>query len=403
MADIQAAPSVQPEAQPAAPKQKSKIEILAEIKKLLDKNGIEINEEVIIGLLDSMKKGILPVQMTAERTLFELQAVQPILDNQRILVFPRGKFWIQKYQRNIEFNDLFFNDVEKNFVNVSLSKPYIDKNHEHNDSFGNILNWERDKNGLYGIIKLNQFGIDLVKQGVFSSISPCFGDIEDNKGNKIKNYVATISLTNEPALMGNLPVLQEQMNLSFFVNDNNKRRSNKMNELTYKGLSKFVSLAAEVSPDAVMAAMPEILKALEDLTAKVQELTGQAVVKDEKIAAQDAANAQMNSQLTTIRVEQLTKEANEVIQKAVELGKYNPSEKFIELKKAEYIENPEKIKKELSLIPENKALNNLTTGNKETMEELTFSDEDLEIIKASGKYDLNKIEDRKLAKKALEE
>ena len=126
-------------------------------------------------------------------------------------------------------------------------------------------------------------------------------------------------------------------------------------------------------------------------------------VDDEKCGDQNADQAQaveqMNSELTKIRVETRTKEADEVIKKAVELGKYCPAEKFIELKRKEYIENPDKVLKELELIPELKGKETQQSAISIDIKELNLTDEQRADIKELG-YDLSDPKVKELVRKA---
>jgi hypothetical protein len=174
-------------------------------------------------------------------------------------------------------------------------------------------------------------------------------------------------MTNFPALMGLLPTLQEQIQLS-------RNGENKNMEL--KRIAKLLELQAEASPEAITMAIEAMKVSVEQLTAAVQELEGKTAEQNEVIEEQ-------NRELTQIKQEKLEKEADEIITKAVELGQYDTNEKLVAFKKKEYIENPEKIKTELSMIPKKNNIkidktHSVSTGKTE------LSNEDKMIMEQSG-------------------
>lgn len=133
---------------------------------------------------------------------------------QKILIFPRGQFFVEKYGASLAFDDDFFKRVIDNFKNEKLSKPFIDKNHEFRESFGDITALEITEAGVMASIKLNKKGAELVKDREYRYVSPSYSPVSDSQGVKYQDVLVTVSLTNVPALNGSLPMLQEQIQLS---------------------------------------------------------------------------------------------------------------------------------------------------------------------------------------------
>ncbi len=115
--------------------------------------------------------------------LLSQTTIQPTEEEQIIKVFPKGKYYIEKYKKDVEFNDMFFSDIANAFSSEGLSKPKIDKDHEFKTSFGDIDNYEIKEDGMYFKIKLNPKGVELVKSREYNYISPAWGRTKDT-GNK---------------------------------------------------------------------------------------------------------------------------------------------------------------------------------------------------------------------------
>lgn len=384
---------------PTSQKPKGKIDFMTEIKKLFEKYGVIETDEKIMEIVNGLN--VQGMTMSKRLSLYELQMIDSEKPEQKILVFPRGKHYIQKYKLWLNYDDAFFNRIAKNFNDKNLSQPYIDKDHKYQESYGDITGYEINKEGMFFNIKLNELGHKLVKDGIYKYVSPSFGDVTDTQMKDHKDWLVTISLVNTPASLGMIPALQEQLELSFMGRK-------KMDEKLFKELGNFITLAGDPSPDAIIQSLPEILKKLQELTDMVTKLTGENQAKDSQIAQQqaaangkDATMQQMNLQLTAITNEIRNKEADEILKKAVELGQYCVNEKFLEMKRKEFIENPEKIKNELSLIPVKeglKQLSNSSSGN----ENIELSIENKKIMDSTG-WDSNDPKQVKEWKKLMKE
>ena len=333
-----------PTDQPALPpKNKSKVEILAEIKKLLEKNGLTISDEILIGLVESFK--VQGMTLSRRINLLELQQIQPINDIQKILVFPRGKHWIEQYKEWLNYDDKFFENVAKNFSDPALNKPYIDVDHDYAESRGEVLNYEINDEGMFWLIRLNEVGRELVKKGLYKYISPSFGDVTDTTKKEHEDWMVTISLTNNPAFLGVIPALQEQMQLSRKSENGGKR--NMRNELAFKKLGQFVELQGEYDPAVVETALPEIVALIEKLNEQIIALKGDVAAGEAVVEENAQAMATLSKEYKTIKDAQLSTEWDGVIKSAIK-GGYPVSEDVIELKRKDFFENPEKVKKELS-------------------------------------------------------
>lgn len=144
------------------------------------------------------------------------EIVKATENEQAIKVFPRGKFYISKYQKEISFDDVFFSQIQDAYNSTDLSKPKIDKDHEFKISFGDINGFEIKEDGLYSKIKLNPKGVELVKNGEYNYVSPAWGRTEDLTKKVYPNRLLAVSLVNFPALEGALPSLKDQLRLSKF-------------------------------------------------------------------------------------------------------------------------------------------------------------------------------------------
>ena len=132
-------------------------------------------------------------------------------EEQEIQVFPRGEHIINNKIR--KFDDEFFQKIIESFNSDNLSKPYIDKNHKRAESFGDIMDLYIKPEGLFAKIKLNKKGTELIKDSEYKYVSPMYGPRTDTKGKEYEYVLYNISLTNNPALEGTLPQLQEQIQL----------------------------------------------------------------------------------------------------------------------------------------------------------------------------------------------
>lgn len=376
-------PTGMPAEQAKPEKPKGKIDFMTEIKKLLEKYGVQETDEKIIEIVNSLNVQGMP--MIKRLSLIEMQMIDDE-NKKEILVFPRGKHYVQTktFSGWIDFNDGFYKKIAMNFDDPALFKPYIDKDHERKESYGDITGYRIANEGMFFSIDLNNAGKEQIRNRVYRYISPTFGDTKDTKSKDHTDWLVTISLVNTPSLMGLIPELQSQLELKFNTKSKTGGKLNMELNFIGKQLGKFIELQGEVSPEAIVSALPDILKMLEELTKKVQELTGAGEKKDEQIAQQAEAMTAMSADLTKIQTEKRQKEADVVIQKAVEMGQYCCNEKFVEMKKAEYIKDPEKILKELELIPTIENQGQISLSNPGTGIDLKLTDDEIQIAKDSG-------------------
>lgn len=368
--------------QPKPEKPKGKIDFMNEIKKLLEKYGVHESDEKIIEIVNSLDVQGIPMMKRFQ--LMEMQALEPTQERQEILVFPRGRHYVQSrnYTGWIEFNDKFYKQIAANFNDPALFKPYIDKDHEKKESYGDIPDYRIAEEGMYFGVKLNNIGVDKVKNREYRYVSPTFGDTKDTKAKEHIGWLATISLVNTPALMGLIPTLQEQLELSLNLTKKENKVVNMELQFLGKQLGKYIELQGEVSPEAIMQALPDILKMLEELTAKVQELTGANKDQQAEIAKQQEAMTAMSKDFKTLNDEKLTKEWDELSKKAIE-GGMPCSEKYVELKKEEFFKSPDKVKTELAFFnnPDNSGTQLSLNGSTGLME---LSKEDKELMDSTG-------------------
>lgn len=133
---------------------------------------------------------------------------------QTVKTIPIGSFYVSKYGETIEFTREKLKEIEQNLNNPALFQPFVDKNHEYQESFADITGGELKEDGLYTNWKLNDKGIELIKNNSYRYISPTISEITDTNGKKYNNVLVAVTLTNIPALLGNLPKLQNQMEFS---------------------------------------------------------------------------------------------------------------------------------------------------------------------------------------------
>lgn len=266
---------------------------------------------------------------------------------QDIVIFPRGRFFIQHLNRWIEFNDEFYNEILASFMDGNLAKPFIDKNHEKGESFGDIEDLYIAEDGMHAKVRLNEKGIELIKDRQYRYISPWFGGFTDTQGKEHKWVLFSVSLTNIPALSGELPELQEQMQLEMEVGmEKTKEVFNKLKAVLIE--KKWIQLedGEEKDFDTQVSEMLNVLYermlALSDVAAQVKSLLAEKKAVEEKLEAE-------KQKVASLEQEKLEREAKEVIQKAVEQGKYPVA--LFEMKVAQYLKDREMVMKEIELLP----------------------------------------------------
>jgi len=254
---------------PAEPKPpKGKIEILADIKKLFEKNGYEISDEKLFELFESVSETDTIVKK------FSLD-IHEATGGYEIKVFPKKKIYLEKYDQSIDFDSKLFKEMIDNFKNDKLFRPYVDLEHKLGEKYADILDlYERD-DGLYALISLNENGKELIKGNRYSYISPEWGDRVGTDKHLHKNVLWAITLTNVPALEGELPKLQDQIKL---------QKGGKMNikEKLLKLEGKISNYRLQEEPAILPPELMEAIQLLNEAMTKINELTTQKDVAEEK-------------------------------------------------------------------------------------------------------------------------
>lgn len=313
-----------------------------------------------------------------------------------VTVFPRGKHYINKYNLVLNCNDKFFGEISKWWTQSTFKKPYLDKNHEFGERYGEFTEMRINDEGLQMYLKLTDEGKELLKSGKFEYLSPTFNDAKDSEGKLYKNVVFTVSLVNYPALMV-LDKVQQQIALSI-EGDNKNNKGGKSMELREIVASKLkLSLAAD--DGSILAEIERLLNegaTIEDLKAEVQKMKDALAEAEAGKLKAEEEKEELSAKLSAMEVESKKTEAERVVDEAIELGQYLPA--LRDMKIDQYLASPESIIKELSIIPKNPAGKTKTSAG--SQDNLELSAEDKAILEDAG-YDLSKPEDMKLAKKFL--
>jgi len=311
-----------------------------------------------------------------------------------VTVFPRGKHYINKYNLVLNCDDKFFGEVKKWWDQSTFKKPYLDKNHEFGEKYGEFTDMRITDSGLQMFLTLTEEGKELLKSGKFEYLSPTFNDAKDSKGTLYKNVIFTVSLVNYPALMV-LDKIQEQIALS--IEGDNNTRGGKSMELREIVASKLkLNLASDDS--SILAEIERLLQegaTIEDLKTEVQKMKeALAGAEAEKLKA-EKEKEEAEAKLSALEQESKRKDAERIIDEAIELGQYLPA--LREMKIEQFFSSPGTVEKELSIIPK------IPAGKKKSQpgyENIELSAEDRQILEDAG-YDLSKPEDMKLAKEFL--
>jgi hypothetical protein len=306
--------------QPEIKKPKGKLELLTDIKKMIEKNGKDIDDDALLALFEQMTTKPSDIkQFTAKLEM----GLQPVQDVQLIKIFPLKKVFIEKYNEYIDFNDKLFTDMIENFKNPTLFKPFGDKDHSLEEKYFDIVDLYKDYEnkqfgaGLYAEIKLNALGVDAIKENKYSYISPEWGSRVNTDKELCKNVLWAVTLTNIPALEGELPKLQEQIKLT------------KGDNMDYKGqvaifesqlkLSRKLENGAEVVP---VASVMEFLESVKGMIGEFEAANIAAEeVKEELV--------QVSGELSAIKEKDAKKEKEDFFKLALETGKIEPREKAL--------------------------------------------------------------------------
>jgi hypothetical protein len=289
---------------------KSKLELLADFKKQLEKNGFVISDQKLEELLQVIEiTGVMPQLRKLNQTI-KLNIGNPI---QVIKIFPRKKCYFEKYEETIDFDEKFFDEVMSNFDNPKLFKPYMDEDHNLEEKYADILKLEKRDDGLYAQIELNSIGLDAIKNNKYSYISPEWGDRVDTEKKLHKNVLWAVTLTNIPAFEGELDRLQDQMRLKKNkINKGDKQMSKKL--ISVAADLKKLDLTHELQDEGNLDVIAEIGAMLQEALAKIAEITQAKEQGDEQIQEQ----AQQIASMTKATEE---KEMNDFFESAVKTGK----------------------------------------------------------------------------------
>lgn len=354
---------------------KSKIEVLADIKKLFDKNGYQIDDDKLVALYSAFNP-----QTTRQR--FSL-SYAPIVSEENVFeikVFPRRRVYIEKERRYLTFDSKLFQDMIANFKNEKLFKPFVDNEHQLGEKYADVLDLYEKTGGLYARVKLNDKGVDVIKNNRYSYISPEWGDRIDTEMRPHKNVLWAITLTNIPALEGLNPTLQEQIRLNRKIGGSHMTFKEKLSKL--EGKVSTISLASEDSVAAMPDMINEILGMLKEAVAKIEEITGQKDVAEKTAKeVQDKLN----------KIESATKEAEKAsfFEDAVRLGKLEAGE--VEDWKGQYDKSPDFVRMMISKRPEKQTVQMTASAPASGSTKLEKLDYDIMrdqgFMKADGSYD----------------
>lgn len=309
---------------------------------------------------------------------------------QKILAFPRGKYFVEGINETLTFDDKFFNDIISNFKNQTLSKPFVDKRHEFGESFGDINGFEITPAGLMAIVKLNKKGIELIKDNVFKYISPAFSKMKDSVGNVLNNVLNTLSLTNVPALNGAMPTIQSQVALS--VNEIKdikilKENNNGGNMENLVLLTKFLGLVPESNENVILEKVTNITFERDNLKTKIIELEKGKDLSDKEVI-------RLSSELNKIELAKKQENAEKTIMLGITEGKIQPAQKEVMIQL--YLEKPELVKTLLDKVPA-KQTSQKSVNDNSNNSNMEITDEDRFVMLERG-MDINKPEDVKFYK-----
>jgi hypothetical protein len=350
---------------------KSKIEILNSIKRLIEKNGYTISDEKIIEMF-----GVFNTKENSK--ILTLNTKLEAGKKQTIKVFPKKTVYIEKYDVFQEFNDILFDRMIENFGNPKLFKPYMDVEHQLGEKYADITNLFKKEDGLYAEIELNEAGLKAIKEKQYSYISPEWGDRKDTENIKHSDVLWAVTLTNIPALEGELPMLQEQIKLE---------KGGKIMDLN-KRLAKLEGKVENLKLQEEPMLSPEILEALQmikEAVAKIDELTQ---AKD--IAEEEAAKFKKQVEETELSAAKEEKES--FFKEVVENGRLEADEVDEWSKQYDLSEESKQFVKRMLLSRPEKKSFQLSTSFESKHDKL--SKDDYRIGEEAG-YDMDDAKERK--------
>lgn len=315
--------------------------------------------------------------------------IKPTKGIQTILVFPRGKFYIEKYQDWVTFDDNFYNQIIDSYNSETIRKPFIDKNHELKESYGILSNPKIEDDGLYYEAELTDKGVELVQSGEYMNISPTFGEIIDNQGKKYNNALISVSLTNIPALLTNIPDLREQLEL---MRVNSYKTFELSNILGEKMKNLEITRKLELTPEASDEAIAMAIQTLIDKGATAEELIAQKenIIEtlNKKIDELTMKTETAEKEVEEMKQAESKKEFENLFMVALESGMILPAEKedYLEL----WSTKKDLCIKQLSKFKKKQAIHSFNT--------IELNDEDKKIMRMAG-LDYQKSEDVSFYKK----
>jgi hypothetical protein len=354
MEGLTPSPSITTPSKP--PKIKSKLEILNDIKKLIDKHNFTLDDDLLLALYEQMgdkapevitqmskveneKRNAITLDFNIDKT--QLDKVHTIQ------VFPKKKIFVEKYNEWINLDDNLFNEMIDNFQNPKLFKAFGDCKHEREEKYFNIIKLHKNPKGLFADIKLTPRGFEAIKNEDFSYISPDWGDRMDTDKALHKNVLTAITLTNVPAMEGDIPTVQDQIKLTKFTTGGTVMKNYSLQKRLEVIPVKLQAQEGTIDP----AMLGEVLALIEEAAMKIQELTGTNEEQAEEMQKLEKANKEVVAELSEIKQSTLEKEADEVLTQAVKDGQYPSSEEFLQIKRKQYVMDKESVKAELDALP----------------------------------------------------
>lgn len=372
-------------------KPKSKFDILSSFKKMVEKNGLSISEDVLIKMF-----GMFGAQQ--DKKIFSLHNNVISLDvkmgdtaKQVIKIFPKKTVYIDKYDESVSFDDLLFDQMIENFNNNSLFKPYVDIEHKLGEKYADITQLIKREDGLFAEIQLNELGLDAISKNKYSYISPQWGDRTDTEHILHSNVLWAATLTNVPALEGELPKLQEQIRLTKNQGGTMDTKELSKKAALLEGKASTMKLQEDGGGAESLPVIMEAVQMIREAVAKIDEVTQQKDVAEEEAM-------QFKKTLAEIEQQSLEKEQKEFFELMVKDGKLQPAE-VDEWSKhyATSKDSKEFVKRTLSSRPGEKSYQLSVSG---TNENHSLSKEDIEIAESTG-WDMSDPKEVKRYKKEV--
>lgn len=366
-----------------AKKPLTKIEVLGKIKKLLEGTEFNISDDDLMNMFSGQTAPALEQEVdefkkrSYDRQDFKLDIDFSKGNEHAIKVFPRKKVYIEKYKEIIDFNDKMFDDLIESFNCEALAKPYMDEGHKLGIKYADIKRLFKAEDGLYADIKLNDLGVDAIKNNKYSYISPEWGPRSDTNGLKHNRVLRAITLTNIPALEGENPTLQEQIKLQQTIGGN-MDYSTKL-EVLKASVGNYKLQEGEGVP---LAQFDELMAIATDLVTKMQEaIAGKEVA--EEVAEE------MSEKFNALEGEKKKAEKEAYFKEKVSKGQLAAKDQEVWLE--HYDNSPDFVKRYLDSRP---IIEDTQLSLTSTEDSVKLSAEDSSIMKSLG-LDPKKSEDLK--------